>query len=89
MEELTVVITAAILSMTGLVSVALWLSHSRQMKQFEQQNLNYRAELRSNPSHLPASGPEPSGDIATTLLQFVATPEGQALIQQFMKKPES
>lgn len=75
--------TVAIVCIFGLVAIWLLLMNKRQMQEFEQRQLNYRAELKSGaPS---SSMPDESGGLMG-LLPYLSDPSVQALIKTFLEK---
>jgi hypothetical protein len=84
MEELTLVLSVAIVSIFGLLAIWLIISNRRQMQEFEQRQLNYRAEIKAGQSP-SVSAPDESGGLLS-LLPYLSDPTVQALIKQFFEK---
>jgi len=64
--ELTIIIT--IVGVFALIAMSIYFMNQRSIRQFEQNNLNYRAELRQVSSQSTQEEP----DLMQTLLKFAA-----------------
>lgn len=78
------IISVAIVAIFGLVAIWLIVSNRRQMQEYEQKMLNYRAEIKAG---VPSSAPSDGGGLMA-FLPYLQDPTVQALIAQFLKKGE-
>jgi len=82
--DIRLVLSVAIVSIFGLLAIWLIISNRRQMQEFEQRQLNYRAEIKAGQSP-SVSAPDESGGLLS-LLPYLSDPTVQALIKQFLEK---
>lgn len=87
MEELTVFLTVATVCIFGIVALWLIISNRRQMQEFEQRQLNYRAEIKSGSPSVGASIGDTEGlGGLSSLLPLLSDPTVQTLIKQFLEQ---
>lgn len=80
MDSLTLILCSALVCITGLVGIAIWLSNQRALEKMKEESLNYRAELRAGLA-APKSGGEEPDMMQTILTLAMQNPE---LVQKFL-----
>jgi len=80
MEEITVLTIALAAILAGLVGLALYLQQRRALAEFEQRNLNYRAEIKAGPFPGSSMQQEPAGELEQ-LMSFLGTEAGQNILR--------
>ena len=75
MEGLELVIISAILCISGLVGVSIYLANARAVEQLRQDNLNYRAGIRASPSGYPPQQQEQEFGLNQILELVMKNPE--------------
>jgi len=79
MDSLTLILCSALICITGLVGIAIWLSNQRALEKMREESLNYRAELRAGLT-APQEGEEP--DMMQTILTLAM--QNPELVQKFL-----
>lgn len=85
MDSITLLAAVGMVSMTGLVGVAVYLANARAVERMTQESLNYRAELRAGASSPgPGQGEEGPGDLLSTIMAIAQN--NPQLVQAFVSQ---
>lgn len=80
METLELILSLTLVSIAGLVGLALWLSNQRALEHMKQDNLNYRAGLKAGSGAPIHQADEP--DLMSTILDLAA--KNPDLVEKFL-----